>query len=251
MEFSLSTFILEVINFLILMWILKRFFYRPVLNALEKRRTSINRTLDEATQKMTEAEALQSRYQQRLQTWDAEKQQLQQDLQQELQNQRSSQLAQLQQELAAEREKSQVNQAKELEQALTHYQTLAHQQGARFAAKLLGSIASPEVEARLFDFLLQQLEQLDDAQLQRLKSACDASSHQLHIVSAYKLSETQRQTLHDRLAAFCIEPVTLQFEEDGDLLAGFRINIGAWSLRLNLHDELTSFAELDNENASV
>nr|WP_281357437.1 F0F1 ATP synthase subunit delta [Thiomicrorhabdus cannonii] len=242
---------MEVINFLILMWILKRFFYRPVLNALEKRRNAINQTLEDATRKMSEAEALQNRYQQRLQAWDKEKQLLQNNLQEELQTQRGTQLAQLQEELAAEREKSRVNQASELEQTLQHYQSTAHQQGARFAGKLLQSIASPEVEARLLDFLLQQLQQLDEEDLKRLKSACDASSHQLSIVSAYPLSETQRQTLHDKLAGFCIEPVKLKFEEDSELLAGFRIHIGAWSLRLNLHDELTGFAELDNEKASV
>jgi F-type H+-transporting ATPase subunit b len=36
----------------------------------------------------------------------------------------------------------------------------------------------------------------------------------------------------------------LRFEQDSKLLAGVRINIGAWQLAANLHDELKGFAEL-------
>ena len=41
MELSGSTFVLEIINFLILVWILKRFLYKPVLGVIAKRRKSM------------------------------------------------------------------------------------------------------------------------------------------------------------------------------------------------------------------
>ena len=42
-ELSWSTFILEVINFIVLVFILKHFFYKPVLTAIARRRESIDK----------------------------------------------------------------------------------------------------------------------------------------------------------------------------------------------------------------
>lgn len=41
MDFDWTTFILEIINFLILIWILKHFLYRPVLKVISERRSGI------------------------------------------------------------------------------------------------------------------------------------------------------------------------------------------------------------------
>lgn len=40
----------QVINFFILLWILKRYAYKPILGALQKRSTTIAKSLDEAKQ---------------------------------------------------------------------------------------------------------------------------------------------------------------------------------------------------------
>ena len=73
MELNWSTFILEMINFLVLIWILKRFFYRPVLSALEKRRNQIEQDLNEATLRHTQASELEQKYKERLEDWALEK----------------------------------------------------------------------------------------------------------------------------------------------------------------------------------
>ena len=55
MELDWTTFALEIINFLALIWILKRFLYRPVLATLGQRRAGIEATLNEA--RVTEGRA--------------------------------------------------------------------------------------------------------------------------------------------------------------------------------------------------
>ena len=48
MELSWPTFFLEIINFLVLVWILKRFLYKPVLEAIAHRKAVIDKTLVDA-----------------------------------------------------------------------------------------------------------------------------------------------------------------------------------------------------------
>nr|WP_305908691.1 ATP synthase F0 subunit B [Methylomarinum sp. Ch1-1]MDP4521541.1 ATP synthase F0 subunit B [Methylomarinum sp. Ch1-1] len=58
MEFNLSSFFLEIINFLILIWILQRLFYRPIRDMIARRKELIDHSLGQAEQMRKEAEQL-------------------------------------------------------------------------------------------------------------------------------------------------------------------------------------------------
>ena len=76
MELSWATFFLEIINFLVLVWILKRFLYKPVLEAIGHRKAVIDKTLADADAKEAGAQALVEQYQNRLAEWENEKEKL-------------------------------------------------------------------------------------------------------------------------------------------------------------------------------
>jgi F-type H+-transporting ATPase subunit b len=60
--FDLHTFLWEIFNFLVILAILYRFFYRPVLNFMDKRRDEIARNIAESEQRHAEAEKLLEEY---------------------------------------------------------------------------------------------------------------------------------------------------------------------------------------------
>jgi F-type H+-transporting ATPase subunit b len=47
-ELDWMTFVLEVINFLVLIWILNRLLYRPLMNVIAQRKAAIQKTLADA-----------------------------------------------------------------------------------------------------------------------------------------------------------------------------------------------------------
>ena len=73
MEIDWTTFVLEVINFLVLVWILRRYLYRPVLNTLAARKAGIERVLAEAKEAEERASALKGQFESRLADWEQEK----------------------------------------------------------------------------------------------------------------------------------------------------------------------------------
>lgn len=244
MELNWSTFLLEIINFLVLLWILKRFLYRPILSALEKRRQKIEQSLNDASAHHQQAIELEQQYNNRLKNWEKEKQKLKEALQQQLQTERTQQLQNLQAELDSEREKTAVVEQRHLQESLRQYQHTSHQQAAVFASRLLREIASEELECRLFDICLKTLDTLDDTQKNTLHDACVNSSASITVSSAYPLSGTQQQQLEDKLAALCKQPLSVKYRQDSELLAGLRLHIGASLVGMNLQDELSGFAEL-------
>ena len=72
MQFDWTTFILEILNFLVLVWILQRFIYRPVLAMLDARQQRIKDETGRAEQLRSDAEALRQQYESRLADWSRE-----------------------------------------------------------------------------------------------------------------------------------------------------------------------------------
>lgn len=247
MELNWTTFIFEIINFLVLVWILKIFFYQPVLKALNARRNAIANSLAEAQALHEQATELEQKYHSRLDDWDLEKQQLLDQLQQDIQQQRSLKLQQLEQELGKEREKAVIVEQRQQAEVLKHYQQKAHHQGSKFASRLLTAIASPELEQRLLELFLNQMDHLSEDHHSALISA-GKTIKQIVIGSAYALTSQQQTLITDKLNALCETKLNYNFIQQPELLSGLRINIGDWVLRFNLRDELISFSDLNHEN---
>ena len=70
MEINWFTVIAQVINFLILVWLLKRFLYKPVLNAIAEREKKIAAQLSDAEVKKAEAQKERDAFHQKNEAFD-------------------------------------------------------------------------------------------------------------------------------------------------------------------------------------
>jgi len=242
-ELSWSTFALEVINFLVLVWILKHFLYQPVLDIVSKRRQSIDATLQDARRQLDEANVRKGEYENRLADWEKERQQLRDNLAEELEKERTRQLKSLQEQLQAEQEKARVTEAQRRIDATRQTELQALRQAADFASRLLRQGAGPGLEARLLKLLVADLNGLSDKQKSNLKSQWGESPQSIDIVSAFPLTDEQKQRLEEALTAVTGLSLPASYRHDPELLAGLRITIGAWVLHTSLRDELKGFAE--------
>ncbi len=247
MELNWSTFLLEIFNFLILLWILKRFLYKPVLETIARRRASIEKTLADAQAIRAEAEALKKQYESRLDEWGTEKESAREKLHRELHEERDHLMAVLDAELSQAREKARVLDEKRQEDCLRRYQEVCLEQGARFVSRLLSNLAGPEVEERLFDQAMERLDGLPADRLEAIRVACEESPAEAGVISAYPLDDARRTLMAEKLAGLLGQQVACRFGEDPSLLAGLRVTLGPWVFHANLRDELKDFAEATHE----
>lgn len=246
MELSWSTFILEIVNFLVLVWILKHFLYQPVLKVIARRRGVIDDELEESRRLQDEAGQLKTDYENRLEDWDRERQRLRDELATELETQRSQQLEALHGELDAEREKARVAESRRQADAARETELQALRQGTRFAARLLGQAAGPELEARLADLLLQELDEISDERVDAIRGQWGETPTEISVESAFPLGEERQRQLENRLKTLLGLDLPVNFEQNPALLAGLQVTVGAWVMQVNLRDELKDFAEFSD-----
>lgn len=247
MELNWSTFVLEMINFLVLVWILKRFLYKPVLDVIARRRAGIDKTLSDAKAVQSEAEKLQQQYEGRLADWGQERRQARESLARELDAERSRRIKEIQAELEQEHEKSRVAAARRESDVARKLETTALSQGARFASRLLELSAGPDLQARLLEMLSSGLNELSPERTEGLRTRYGKPPDIIRVVSAFPLEDDQRQRLEQALAMVTGPDLPVRYELNDELLAGLRIIIGPWVLGANVHDELQGFADLSHD----
>jgi len=243
-ELSWSTFVLEIINFLVLVWILKRFLYKPVLDVITRRRAVIEKTRADAEALHADAEKLQDQYEDRLADWNRERQQSRETLARELEAERTRRIGELQKELELEREKARVAEASRQADARRKVEETALLQAAKFATRLLEKAAGAGMEARLVELVITELSQLPAERIAAVRNSHGQTPEAIVAVSAFPLAEDQRRRLEQALKNVTALNIPLRFEQNSDLLAGVRITVGAWVLGANLQDELRGMADL-------
>ena len=247
MEVSWSTFILEIINFLVLVWILQRFLYKPVLEVIARRKAGIEQTLSESAEIREQATALQAQYEARLADWDKERRAAREALTRELETQRAGKLVEMQADIAQEREKSRVAEARRQADIAHKLEETALSQAARFARHLLQQASGPELEARLVELVITELSQLPEERVTALRNGYGTAPESIVVTSAYPLPDDQRQRLAQALTRATGSEAPLQLKQDADLLAGLHITRGPWVIGANLRDELEGFAMLAHD----
>jgi F-type H+-transporting ATPase subunit b len=249
LELNWSTFILEIINFLILVWILKHFFYAPVMNVIERRRKSIEESLAKAEIMRSEAKQVEEQYQSRLAQWEQEKKQARETLHKEVNEERARLLEAIQTSIEKEREKTKVLEDRRFNEEQRKNELQALTQAAQFTGKLLSRLAGPELEQKLCQMLLQEMPHMSEEQSETLRNvyaaeeAPTAAQAPVKVTSAYGMDEQCRKTIQTALVDLVGKPIQCEFIQDPQLIAGLRINIGPLVLRANLHDELDFFVE--------
>lgn len=242
MDFNWTTFILEIVNFLILVWLLKHFFYRPVLAVVARRREGIEKTLADARSTQAEAQALKSRYESREAEWAKEKEVARAGLEKELSAERERAMAALRASLADEREKARVLGEKRRVEWQHDVEARGVALGTQFCARLLGRLASPALEAALVDVTLEDLPKLPAAEVRALAESGAGGQTMPAVTSAFPLDEARRKAVAESLGALTGRRVDAAFAENPELLAGLHVSLGAWVLHANLRDELEFFS---------
>jgi F-type H+-transporting ATPase subunit b len=245
-ELSWTTFILEIINFLVLVWVLKRLFYAPIKRAIGERRAAIEKTLHDAESSKQEAQQLQSSYEGRLREWEVEKKHQKEEFQKELGEERTRQLKLTANLVAEEREKAQAQQQKIDAERRINQEREAMKQALEFTSRLLKDMSCPELEAKIVDLVTRQL---TSAEKEIFPSpAAPSRDHKatVQVRSAYSLTEQQRVLLTTALRSKLGAETPVEFEVDGKLHAGLEIIAGSYVLRANLRDELQYFSAMRN-----
>ncbi len=233
----------QIINFLILVLLLRRFLYRPILKTIEERNATIKARLDEAQQAKAEAQQLIAEYELKNRSWQEEKESLYQEAKHEIEEMRKQLLKKARLEVEHHQSLWQQALKQEKETFLSELRQRISQQTYKIARRFLQDLADIELEDHITRVFIHRLQDLDENQLEAIKSSLNDSSQPVIIRSAYEIPARTREQLEQALRSRLLDSQVVEYELSPDLMAGIELKTPGHKLSWNLRDYFESLEE--------
>ena len=251
MLFDWFTVVAQLVNFLILVWLMKRFLYKPILDAIDAREQLVAKKLAEAETQRTEAEQERETLRQKNDTFDEQRDELMQRTENEAEEERRRLLDATRQ--AADNLRTKRQEALISEQQSLHDEITRRTRDEVFAItrKTLGDLAGATLEERIIDVFSHRLRELDRGMKEDLTTAISTSSSPVFVRSAFVLSSEQQAVIHNALKeTFAVDP-QVHFETSPEVISGIELTANgrkvAWSIEHYLVSLQKSVSELLKE----
>lgn len=220
----------QVVNFLILVWLLRRFLYRPIMRAMARREQGIAARLEEASQREQAADAAAMGYRERHEQVERERDAILLIAREEAEQQKGDMLEEARAQAIAMRSnwRSEIMQEKEdFLRSLRQQTSDAVQQVARRA---LGELAGADLEERIVIAFLERLAALDAG----TREALVGRHETVRVTTTFELASPLRErvvrAIHDELAG----DLAVDFAQSDELLCGIELASGGRRVSWNL-----------------
>jgi len=230
----------QALNFLILVWLLKRFLYKPILNAIDAREKLIARELAHADAKKTEAQKERDEFQAKNEEFDQQRAALLTKATDEAKVERKRLLDEARKAadvLSAKRQESLMNEARNLNQAVSR---LTQKEVFSITRKALTDLATMSLEERMGEVFTRRLRELDDKAKAVLGDALKKNSEPALIRSTFDLPAAQRAAIQNALNETFSAEIHLRFETSPDLVSGIELSTNGQKVGWSIADYLTS-----------
>ncbi|MDR3632885.1 MAG: F0F1 ATP synthase subunit delta [Isosphaeraceae bacterium] len=234
------TVVAELVNFLILVWLLRRFLYKPILDAIDERQRGIAAQLAEAEAKKAEAQKEHDEFQRRNEAFGQERAALLKKAADEAKAERQRLLDEARKDadaLRAKRRDALRTEQRNLSQDISRW---TQKQVFAITRKTLGDLATSSLEERMGDVLVRRLHALTGAAKEQLAAAFKTSNHTVSVHSAFDLPPAQRSAITSAVKETFAPDARVQFETAPELVSGIELSTNGQKVAWSIADYLTT-----------
>ena len=234
------TVLAQVVNFLILVWLLKRFLYRPILDAIDAREKRIAKELADADAKKAEAQKERDEFQHKNEEFEQQRAARLSKATDEAKAERQRLIDEARKAadaLSAKRQETLRNDAHNLNQAISRR---AQQEVFAIARKALTDLATTSLEERMGEVFTHRLREMDGRAKEGLAEALKTASGPALVRSAFDLPVKQRAAIQNALNETFAAEIRVRFETAPDLVSGIELTTNGQKVAWSIADYLAS-----------
>jgi F-type H+-transporting ATPase subunit b len=250
MEIDWLTVAAQVVNFLILVWLLRHFLYGPVTAAMARREERIRTRIEDSREREQQAEAERERLHQRLAHLEERREAILAQAREEAEGERRTLLDSAREESDAARRRWQEQARREREDFLGELRRRSAEGFQTLARRALGDLAETGLEEQMARALAARLADLDADTRQALAQG----DGPVRVTSAFPLTDAARERIGEAIAEHLRPDAEVRYGEARGLLCGIELTANDHRLGWTLGDYLDRLeasvgVELDERRA--
>lgn len=243
MQIDWFTFVAQVLNFLILVLLLRRFLYRPVLRVIEEREEGIRSRVREAEEEREGARRAAAAARER---------------EAEIESERKERLRAVETDVAAIRRELLEEAREEAAEARDNWGRTVERERDAFLDELrertrrhlydavrrgLADLADASLERRAVDVLLSRLETMDEVDLEALRAAVRRTGESILVQSRFELPDSERERIAEAVRRLVGFDRAVRFETEPEVVWGVELRVGDYKVGWSAESYVTSLEE--------
>jgi len=240
MQINWFTVIAQIVNFIILVWLLKRYLYKPILNAIDEREKKIVAQIQDADAKKADAAKEQQEFKQKNDKFNEEKKALMDKAVADTNTERQKLLEDARKDadtLRATQQKAMDDKQQELNDDIAQKTQTAV---LAISRKALADLASVGLEEQMAGVFIKRLGSLNEGEKKLFDSAFKSAQGPVIVKSAIALTEKEKLDIKNAVNAIIGTVSQCQFQVAPELISGIELAANGYKLAWNITAYLDS-----------
>jgi F-type H+-transporting ATPase subunit b len=233
----------QVINFLILVWLLKRYLYGPVIKAMDAREARI-------AARLRDAEESQHNAAERAEKLSQERKELAEQREQLIENAHAEARAERARLVESARQEIQQNRAawiealdRDKDELIADLRAKALEGVNDVVRATLSDVARADLEPQVIAVFIERLAQLGESERQRFVQAASTRGNEVMITTAHDLPLELRDKVRHAIRALVSGDTEIRFARDPAMALGVRATAGSQTVTWNIDSYLDDFQD--------
>lgn len=248
MDINWTTFTAQIINFLVLVWLLKRFLYGPIVRAMDERERLLAAQLEQAQAEQNEAKAEAEQFRQKSAELNHAREELLAEAGREVDVWKKEHRQEAREEVDHARAEWYRAIDRERNAFLRDLRQRAGQQVHQMTRRVLRKLCQMSVEDRVIDEFTNQLQQVDSDKRQEIAAAVKNSHHHVTVETAFSLSADRQQEIQQIVRDKLSDGIDIDFDVAPELICGIELRAAGYKVAWSANETLD---ELEDEFAAA
>ncbi len=243
MEVNLLTYTFEIVNFFLVLFILQKILYKPVISTLKRRKEYVEKNIKEAEEAKQRYENLKKEYESIFEKLEEIKNEKMAEIVKDVEQEKEKLYRKMKRELEEERRRFFETLNVYKREVLKEIKDTSVKTSVELVSKMLNRFADKNLHKKLIDFLLEEIKSLKQDEKKRIIESIKNSPY-IRIETAYKLDEKELEKIKKSMEEiFGINSIRVKQEIRRNLKAGIKIHLESNLIDMSLSGQLSALEE--------
>lgn len=238
MAFNWFTVIAQIINFLILLFILRLVLYKPIFRFMKERRDNIAKKVKDAEMKIKEGEDRKKEYDEKIEEFEKDKQKRRAEFLYDMAERKQESLAKLKKDVEKEKSKIDKQLITHREKIIDNVNKIISQKFVKFVENVFGSLSSNSIEEKMLELFVTKLKTSNKKTIFDFNRVITKNKGVVDIFTAFELHKKSKKSLEDALADMKIKFKKIKFNIKPELMVGVELKVDNSYITWNIKEIL-------------
>ncbi len=230
----------QIFNFLILVFLLKRFLYGPIIAAIDKREEKISARIKDAEQKRHDAEEEKDKYRKKNEDFEKQRADMHAQMKEETESQKKQLLEDSRQEITDIKTRWNESIMQERDVFLRNLRRRVVDQVYTITRQALADLSTTDIQQHIVNVFIKKIDEFNETNGGKITDVLQDSASEITIATSFELSGDQRQSILQVVSEHQVEKKNVKFIVSDNIICGIELRKNGYVIGWNLEDYLNS-----------